>query len=198
MGAVKINPMRIPGNWKKGFVLDYHTLKSEFLGYNEYGHPMFDTVRSEIGELLYKLKYHSDKSVVNDIIETSTRFIVSQNVTIDAIVPVPPSRKRLYQPVLELARGIAERLTVPFYAEWIVKTKATTELKNIYDYNERLVILESVFVANNPLIEGANILLFDDLYRSGATLNAVTMALYGQGKAAMVYALALTRTRSSA
>lgn len=196
MGTVKIRPMRIPGNWKQGFVLDYHTVKSDFLGYNEYGHPIFDTKRSEIGELLYQLKYHSNRSVLDDIIETASHFILSQYRDIDAIVPVPPSRQRAYQPVLELARGIAERLIIPFHAEWIVKTKETTELKNIYDYNERLVILEHIHEATDPRIEGTNILLFDDLYRSGATMNAVTMALYDQGKAANVYAFAITRTRS--
>lgn len=38
-------------------------------------------------------------------------------------------------------------------------------------------------------------LLFDDLYRSGATLNAVTRVLYEQARCSDVYALALTRTR---
>jgi len=38
--------------------------------------------------------------------------------------------------------------------------------------------------------------LFDDLYRSGATMDAITTALYEQGKAADVFALTITRTRS--
>jgi len=37
--------------------------------------------------------------------------------------------------------------------------------------------------------------LFDDLYRSGATLNAITQALKDKGKAKEVYALTLTMTR---
>jgi len=37
--------------------------------------------------------------------------------------------------------------------------------------------------------------LFDDLYRSGATLNALSQAAYSQGEAANVFVLALTRTR---
>lgn len=35
----------------------------------------------------------------------------------------------------------------------------------------------------NATVEGRNILLFDDLYRSGATLNAITQALKDKGKA---------------
>jgi len=54
---VEINPKIITGCWTEGFALDFHTLSSEFIGDDEYGHPQFDTKRSEIGELLYRLKY---------------------------------------------------------------------------------------------------------------------------------------------
>jgi len=88
----EIHPKRIRGNWKEGFALDFHTLRSEYIGDDEYGHPQFETTRSEIGEL-------------------------------------------------------------------------------------------------------RAVLLFDDLYRSGATLNAVTRVLLEQGEARNVYALTLTMTR---
>lgn len=40
---IATNPMRISGAWREGYVLDYHTISSEFIGYNEFGKPMFDT-----------------------------------------------------------------------------------------------------------------------------------------------------------
>jgi predicted amidophosphoribosyltransferase len=46
-------------------------------------------------------------------------------------------------------------------------------------------------------VQDERVLLFDDLYRSGATLNAVTEALIASGALA-VYALAVTQTRSNA
>jgi hypothetical protein len=45
---------------KKGIVLDKHVLKSEYLGENQYGRPMFDTKRSDIGQSLFLLKYRND------------------------------------------------------------------------------------------------------------------------------------------
>lgn len=40
------------------------------------------------------------------------------------------------------------------------------------------------------------VLLFDDLYRSGSTLNAITDVLLQAGQATSVSVLTLTRTRS--
>ena len=53
---IKINARKISGSWQEGYALDQHILKSEYIGHNEYGYPQFDTTRSEIGELLYKLE----------------------------------------------------------------------------------------------------------------------------------------------
>ena len=33
-----MNPKRIKGAWTDGYTLDEHTITSEFLGYDEYGH----------------------------------------------------------------------------------------------------------------------------------------------------------------
>ncbi len=54
---MKVNLKKIAGNWSSGYALDKHVLSSEFLGHNEWGHPMFDTTRSEVGEAAYQLKY---------------------------------------------------------------------------------------------------------------------------------------------
>lgn len=59
-----IHPRQIPGRWRLGYALDLHTVSSTFLGYDDLGHATFDTRRSEIGELLYRLKYSGDQSVV--------------------------------------------------------------------------------------------------------------------------------------
>ena len=196
---VKTNPMKIPGNWREGYVLDFHTIRSDFLGHDEFGHPMFDTQRSEIGELLYRLKYKSDRTVLNAIVDTVVDFIHSWVPAVDAILPVPPSRQsRVYQPVLEIANGVGNRLKILVNNDCIVKVKDTPELKNVYDYGERLLLLEDAYAIDASSLINRNVLLFDDLYRSGATLNAMARALYAStsGKPANVYALALTRTRS--
>ena len=44
---VTINPIELSGNWTQGYALDIHTINSTFIGYDEYGHEVFDTRRSE-------------------------------------------------------------------------------------------------------------------------------------------------------
>ena len=66
---IKINPKEIKGSWDQGYVLDVHTISSTMIGYNEFGHPEFDTLRSELGEMVYRLKYKGDKGVIAPVVE---------------------------------------------------------------------------------------------------------------------------------
>ncbi len=114
------------------------------------------------------------------------------------IVVAPPSKARAQQPVILIADGLAARLGIPFAADAVSRKREVPELKNIYGYQERLSLLEDLHEINARQISGQKVLLFDDLYRSGATMNAITKALYARGQAADVFALTITRTRSHA
>jgi len=194
---IKINPRKIFGNWFEGYALDVHTISSEFLGYDEFGHQVFDTKRSEMGELLYNLKYKQDIKVIHDIVEVTVNFINNNfKDTINGIIPVPPSlTHRKLQPVIEVAREISNKLGIPLYENILLKSKENRELKNVFDYHERLEILKDNFIIDNEIVRAKQILLFDDLFRSGATMTAATDALYKQGNVEKVYVLTLTRTR---
>lgn len=197
--SVEIHPRKIRGKWADGYALDLHTTSSTFLGYDGYGHPQFETVRSELGELLYKLKYRADPSAVDSIAETAAEFLAEKwRVNVDLIVPVPPSdtsRKR--QPVLEVATAISDRTGIELCLDGLVKVKQTPQLKNVFDFKERVVALADAFTVEKAKIRGKRVLLFDDLFRSGATMNTITECLTTDGGAQVVYALTLTRTRSS-
>jgi len=193
---IKISPRQIKGRWTSGYALDLHTLSSVFIGYNEYGHEQFDNEYSDMGELLNRLKYKSDKSVISIIVDISVEFLKSKNWSLDLIIPVPPSREaRTFQPVISIAKGISKFTGVKLCTDCVVKVKRTQELKNIYEYNKRIEILKDAYTVVKREVEGRNILLFDDLYRSGATLNTITRELKEKGKVKEVYALTLTMTR---
>ncbi|PYV81004.1 MAG: hypothetical protein DMG05_30660 [Acidobacteria bacterium] len=194
---VAANPMKIPGAWGQGYVLDYHTLSSVFLGYDEFGNPMFDTKRTEMGELLYQLKYKRNLVALDTLVKAATKFLKGWRPNVDVIVPVPATRARPYQPVLEIACALGQNLGLPVLGDLIRRRKSTKELKNVFDYHERIKLLENAYNVRDQSVRGKAVLLFDDLYRSGATLNAVTRLLYEQGQCSHVCALALTRTRTA-
>jgi competence protein ComFC len=193
---VDIKPTRISGRWRNGFALDAHTTSSEVLGHDEYGHPRFQTNRSEIGELLYKAKYHSDKSVIPAIAEAVGSFVESFLPAMDLIVAVPPSTPRREQPLILIARALAAKINVSLSEDCVWKIRETPQLKNAYDYDQRWRLLDGAFEVDSALAAGKTLLLLDDLYRSGATLNAITSALYDKGGAKDIFALTITRTRS--
>lgn len=186
---------QILGKWKQGFALDIHTLSSVPIGENEYGHMQFNTIRSEVGELLFKLKNRADTTAVNEIVAAAVTFLNTWKPPIEIIVPVPPSSMRAVQPVTLLAKGISDQLGLPL-VECVTKTRDTAQLKNIFDPDERVKAVEGLYAVDATLAQGRRILLFDDLFRSGATMNAITSALSEQGKAADVFAFTITRTRS--
>ena len=170
-------------------------MSSTLIGHDSNGNPQFDTKRSEVGELVYRLKNRSDRKALAPIVEAAVEFIKGWAPEVDAIVPVPPSRKRAYQPVVEIAKAIGRLLSVPVDLAAIVKAKDTPELKNVFDFKERTTALQGAFKVNEKAVRGKRILLVDDLYRSGATASIVATALIAGG-ATTVYMLAMTKTRT--
>lgn len=114
----------------------------------------------------------------------------------DVIVPVPPSKlQRSFQPVVELAREMAQSMKIPINTASLKKTKTTQQMKDVGDFSARVATLESVFASDRGL-ERKAVVLFDDLFQTGATMNVAARTLKNQGLVQSVYALALTRTRN--
>lgn len=189
--------MPICGEWLDGYALDYHTVSSTYVGDNEFGHPVYDTQRTPLGELLFRLKFRSDQSVVDEIIDAVEVFIKSiWKPRLTIIVAVPPSNAaRRVQPVLVLADALGKRLRLDVRRDAVTKIRKTPQLKNVYDYAERAKVLAGAFQADSAMVAGQSVLLFDDLFRSGATMSTVAKVLSAEGQAAVVHALALTHTR---
>lgn len=188
---------KLIGNWKKGVAFDLHTLESTYLGDDAFGHPHFDNQRSEMGELLYQLKYKQDKSAVNGIVKLLDK--IGGVEKFDYIIPVPPTDKnRPYQPVELVASAISEHRGVKLLKNYLVNNGGQ-QLKNITDPLARDELLHKALeIVGKTSIKNKDILLFDDLYRSGSTLKVATDLLYNKGKARKVCVLTLTKTRSNA
>src|ERR1035437_1393082 len=178
---IEIHPKEIKGFWDQGYVLDLHTISSTMIGYNEFGHPEFDTVRSDLGELVYRLKYKADKSVIPSIVEVTVGFVNDWKIHPDAVVPVPPSNvQRAFQPVVEIASELAKALGIALDTTSLKKAKTTPQMKDIGDFAARTAALEGVFTSDKGFA-GRQVLLIDDLFQSGATMNVAARTLKRRG-----------------
>jgi predicted amidophosphoribosyltransferase len=193
----EVHPTRIPGRWRDGYALDHHTVSSTYVGDDQYGRAQYDTKRSDLGELLYRLKYRGVVSVVPEIADAAASFLRTWNPRVELVVPVPASRARPAQPVLLLGEALAERLQIPFVPDCVSRVREVRQLKDVVDYDERSRLLAGTHAVDRGKVQGRRVLLVDDLYRSGATMNEITALLYDQGGAADVFALTITRTRSN-
>ena len=192
---MELHPQGISGPWKAGIVLDWHTVGSQIIGRNEFGFPIFDNTRSEIGEQLYRFKYKNDQNALTEILKASVQYLSAHSKgKFDLIIPIPPSHSTRTV-TKQLAQGLAQSFSTNYSDKALIKTKSTSELKSVTDPEIRKSMLTGVFQADTSKIKGKNILLVDDLYRSGATLESATEVIMTQGQAQAVYVLAITRTR---
>lgn len=193
MAIVKINPMKLPPTpWVEGYVLDYHTVSSTPTGDPYY---RFDTKRTALGELLFRLKYRGASDAINDVVDTVEQFLKEWKPPVDCMVPTPFSLARKTQPVAEVARMLAMRLGLPLCENAVVKIKETPQMKNIDDWSERQKLLGEAIQAGQSNVKDKCVLLFDDLIESGATLRRAAGVLLKDGAARALYVLVLTRTK---
>jgi predicted amidophosphoribosyltransferase len=99
------------------------------------------------------------------------------------LVAVPSTvKERAYDPVPRLARVLSERIGIPWSPEALVKTRQTRPQKEMENETQKIRNVRGAFrVADQSVVRGKRVLLIDDLYDSGATINECTRMLRGAG-----------------
>lgn len=194
---MQVQLKKLEGSWDIGYALHKHTLSSVYLGDDEYGHPRFDTTRSEPGESLYQLKYRGDWDQVKPLAAQVKISLLPLFGKIGLIIPMPASTVRARQPVNEIATELGRLTDTPVFDNIIVKTPApqgSPQLKNLHGREEKDAALQGRFSINPAITnEGCwNALLLDDLFDTGATMDAVSKTLRTYKKINQVYAASLT------
>jgi hypothetical protein len=174
-----------------GFALDIHTIKSTLLDDGK-----FETTRTDLGELLFRLKYKFDRSTIEEIAVKCSTVIQSAYSDIDVIIPAPPSNlERPFQPVFEVAKRIGELTKIAIDLNYVVKLPSE-QIKSLNNQEDRNIVLDRSISIIDDRYKNKNVLIFDDLYRSGDTLSAISKKLLNQGKVNTVKVLCITKTRT--
>lgn len=176
------HPRPLAGPWQAGWALGFH---SRYSGE--------DWERSPAGALTYRLKYQGDRAALGPLVEQALALCAAQPEMgeVDALVPVPPSETRAFDPVQALAEALGARLGRPVCPA-LVKTRRTAPQKEMRTLAQKRANVAGAFAVRDR-VRGKALLVLDDLCDSGATLAEVTRVLQQAG-AARVCVLTLTRT----
>jgi len=195
---INIYPQPLFGHWKEGFALDIHTLSTNVLEEDASGKVIkWNQSYSSIGEHLYRYKYWKEGWHLYPIASAIVAFLKEKDHIweIDSIIPIPNSSENSLDPVKELTLLVGRKMSIAVELKALHKIKKTSQLKRIFSPEERAEILQDTFAADPAKIIGKNILLLDDVYRSGATLQAVCQAINQAAIPKNLYVLTVTKTR---
>ncbi len=193
---MNVNIKEISGVWELGYSLDKHTISSTPAGHNEFGHMQFHTVRPEAGEALFQLKYRFDFSQVPLIAQQMNASFGAAFSSVSLIIPMPASKARSRQPVTEIAKEFAHLKGIPCCENLLVKTNKTPPMKDIATREDKVSTLMEAFTVYDVLNEGLyNVLIIDDLFDTGSSLEAATNVLRDYNKIRNIYVATVTRKR---
>lgn len=191
---MNVNLKQIHGNWSEGWALDKHMLKSEHLYDDQYGNPHFQSTRSEAGEATYQLKYKRDTSKATALAEAIAHNIYPKFPKIGFIVPMAASTIRSVQPVTLVARELERLVNVPMFENILQKLPNGTKLKDLHSKEEKLNAIGGTLSINDEITnEGKwNVLIVDDLFDTGASMEAACEVLKTYSKVNNIYVATFT------
>jgi ATP-dependent DNA helicase RecQ len=177
------HPRRLQGPWLAGWALDFH---SRFVG--------SDQVRGVIGDMVYRYKYQGEHQLAGELACFWAQLLAEhpELPSFQTVIPIPPSRKRDFDPVAHLAEALASQLGIQAQFNKLIKIRPTRPQKELKSIMAKHSNVTGAFTLQGK-VAGQNLLLVDDLYDSGATLREAARTLAG-GRPANIVVLTLTKT----
>lgn len=143
---------------------------------------LFYTDRGIVKNLIHYLKYKNQESIgiflgdwYGELLNTSGAL------TVDFVIPVPlhtkKLRKRGYNQVTEFGKRLSFHLGATFLDTVLIKTantKTQTRKNRIYRWQGSR---ELFTLSDKTVLQGASVLLVDDVITTGSTMEACAMAL---------------------
>lgn len=131
---------------------------------------------------IYQFKYHNRRIYGEFYAQEFYRLYGKwiREREIDVIIPIPLHRKRKrkrgYNQSEIVARHLGKIMDIPVDAKAIVRKKYTIPQKTLDDRNRRKN-LKNAFVVTREKLYSKNILLIDDIYTTGSTIDEAAKVL---------------------
>ena len=152
-----------------------------------------------IAEAIKLFKYNGKRGIIRGFIQIIDASIHRFNLTslgLEAIVPVPlhstKLRERGFNQAKELAKVISRYLNVPVWSDYLIRVRYTrpqTKLRR-KDREENMKRAFSIRKGAKNRGKGKRILLVDDVYTTGVTLNEASYEMKKDGAEVFSFTLA--------
>lgn len=178
----KSHPRLLKGPWGEGWSLGFHSR----IGGSSWS-------RSEVGDLIYRFKYGEDLSVLPQLVEKALQLVRDhpELIAVDMVVPVPSTSVRDFNPVIVFSETFAKAAKLPVQSA-LTKARPTRPQKEMKTMAQKRANVANAFRLTKD-VRSRRILVVDDLYDSGATLNEITRLLI-KGGVKSVHILTLSST----
>jgi ComF family protein len=151
-----------------------------------------------VREMVHRLKYNRERWLAGPLAGWMAQVAGDERLPlarIDALVPVPlhplREREREFNQAELLARELAKAWHIPMRR--LLRRQRPTETQTHFDRRERMRNLRQAFVlAHNAKCNSMNIVLVDDVFTTGSTLDECARTLL-DGGAAAVWAVTAAR-----
>lgn len=147
-------------------------------------------------QAIHLLKYNNYRALVPVLAEQVHSFLKIIRMKADAIIPVPlhPLRikERGYNQSSLMARQLGKLTGIPVIEGYLLRTVNTLPQVKTSSREERINNVRGAFICKNREFKDSNIIVFDDVCTTGATLNACAATLK-ENLVKSVYGLTLAR-----
>lgn len=183
-----LKPIKLPASESyTGCALDYHQL---VLG-----------ARTYVGEMVYQMKYRGDVRYVRPLADMMVWCIkrLGWHKKIEMILGVPSTEDRDVQPVRELTKVIAKKLRKKYSTTYISIAGERPPMKSVRgrtleeSRSKKVELLTGKIQLKNRELKDKTVLLVDDIYKTGATLEVISRTLLMDGEVRKIYAVVATR-----
>lgn len=139
-----------------------------------------------VAAAIYRMKYGGRQEYAEFFGEEMGRYLGNfiRDTNPDGLIPIPLHRRRLnkrgYNQASLLANALGAYMGIPVYDKLLRRTKNTKPLK-LQNPSERQNNLKKAFIMTRNDVKLKSILLVDDIYTTGSTIDEVTRVLKQNG-----------------
>lgn len=139
-----------------------------------------------VAKSIYRFKYYGRREYARVYAEEAADYLKDffREVSPDALVPIPIHRRRYakrgYNQACELAKEISKITGIPVTDKLLKRRRNTAPLK-LLDPDERQKNLKNAFIVGENSVKLKTIILIDDIYTTGTTMNEAAKVLHKAG-----------------